>query len=143
MAGPPTWRTASNSPASSSSISAAPAERNRDRRDSRLLAGELPRRLVVARQLHAGDMRPHHLNRHDATLEDAVVKILLGHLAGLDHVRVERAQLDRAHHVTDLVERGIVAVERATHLARRCVPVVTDAIDEEIDALLRRPFAEV
>ena len=49
----------------------------------------------------------------------------LADAARLHELGVQRAQLDRAHHVGDLVERGVAAVERAPHLAgRRASPTL-------------------
>ena len=50
-------------------------------------------------------MRPDHLDGHNATLKNAVVKIFLRHLTGFNEIRIKRPQLNRAHHITDLVER--------------------------------------
>ncbi len=56
---------------------------------------------------------------------------------------IQLTDLKRTEHVARLVQRRVAAVEGAPHLARRTGTFVAHAVDEKIDALLRRPFAEV
>ena len=62
--------------------------------------------------------RPDHLHRHRFSLRIASWNCAVGHLARPDQLLVQRAELQAAEHVGRLVERAVVAGERAPHLGR-------------------------
>ena len=102
---------------------------------------ETPIALIIPRQLLTGKARPEHLDRHRSTDEISVVKCLLGELARVDELVMQRAKLKPPHHVGQLVKgRG-----------HRCPPhfgfgvgaLMADFIHQEFDALFRRPSSEL
>ncbi len=66
-----------------------------------------------------------------------------GHLTGIHQFAVQRPELERAHHVPDLVERRVRALERASHLGLGVGVFVPDSLHEEVDGLLGRHLFEV
>src|SRR5258706_1963194 len=51
---------------------------------------------------------------------------------------MQRVLLQSADQISDLIERTIAAVERSPNFGGGVIAFVADAIDEEVDALLRR-----
>src|SRR5262249_48493540 len=104
---------------------------------------KLPIRLVIARQLLLGEQRANHLDRNAVLFEDRVVEGAISHLAGTHKIFMERVDLQTAEQVCRLVERPVTSRERAPHFSRGVVHLVPDAIDQQIDTLLRRHLLQV
>src|SRR4051812_28311458 len=102
------------------------------------LLGKLPAGREVARQLLAREGGANQLDRDGVLAQDGVVEGAVGHLARVDELFAQSAELHPAEHVSALIERIVSAAERPTDLGRRVVDFVSDAFDQKVDALLRR-----
>src|ERR1041385_34738 len=56
---------------------------------------------------------------------------------------MQRVLLQSADQISNLIERPVAAIERTPHLGSRVIALVSDAVDEKVDALLGRHFLEV
>src|SRR5579859_1479780 len=109
----------------------------------RMLPVKPPLRQSILSQLLPRQHRTLHRDRHRVLAQEVVVELSIGHFSRVHQFLVQLADLQRAEHIARLVERTIIAGERAAHFGRGVVAFVADAVDQVIDALLRRPFAEV
>src|SRR6185503_13163055 len=104
---------------------------------------EPPARLEVPRQRLPRQPRPHQLDRHVAAREHRIMERPRAHLPRAHELRIQRPELQRAHHVGELIQRPIIAVERPPHLRLGVLALVADSVDQEVDALLRGHLAQV
>ena len=65
------------------------------------------------------------------------------HLPGIDELLVQRAKLEAADHVGDLIQWRIAAVERASHFALRVSPLEANRVDKKFHRLLGSHFPKV
>src|SRR5262249_51249708 len=70
-------------------------------------------------------------------------KCSLRHLSRGNLLRIQAAKLHRTEHIAGLIEWRVAAVERAPHLRGGAGLFMSHALDQKIDALLGRPFAEM
>src|SRR5205823_6298821 len=85
----------------------------------------------------------HHLDRHAILFVDPIVKGSVCHFTGLDQFAMQRIELEPAYQICDLIERTVTAIERPAHFRSRVIALMSDTVDEKVDALLRRHLLQM
>ena len=71
------------------------------------------------------------------------MKHAVRHLAGIQQLFMQRANLQAAEQIRSLVERTIITNERSPHLSNRILALMSDAFHQHVDTLLRRHLLQV
>ena len=71
------------------------------------------------------------------------MELAIGHLMRVDKLVMHRAELQSSHEIGALVERSDRTIEGAADLGQRIFGLEAYVVDEELDALLRGPLAQV
>lgn len=108
-----------------------------------VFAVELPHGVKVRGEFAIFEIRAEHLDRHWAFVEDGVVELAIGHLMRIDKLAMHGAELQSSHEVGTLVERADGTVEGAADFGECILGFEAYVVDEELDALLRSPLAQV
>lgn len=90
-----------------------------------------------------GEDGPDHFDGHGIEVHDGIVELFVGHFAGADEFFAQGFELESTDHIGDLVEGAVSSNEGAADFAFCVGTFVSDAVDEEVDALLWCPFAHV
>jgi hypothetical protein len=104
---------------------------------------EPPSRLKVLGHLLLHHARSQELDGNASFQENAVVELFFLELAFLHGLSSKLPDLQRTYHVRELIERRISATERSADLSFRRVALVTNLIDQIVDALLDRHLFEM
>src|SRR5437867_1238517 len=102
-----------------------------------------PSRCELTREMLVRQTRADHLDWDAVLFQNRVIKIFGRHFPRLYNLVMQLAELESAEHVGALVKRPVTAAHRPSNFGGGIVPFVTDAIDKEVDALLRRHLFEM
>jgi hypothetical protein len=102
-----------------------------------------PFRLEIEHQLLPQKHSPEQLDRHNILPQHTIMKGLLRHPSLIHDLPSQRHKLQSAQHIASLIERAPLPIKRASNFALGIGPFETYFVHEEVDAFLRRHFAEV